>query len=175
MTHRSSAEDLMFRRAYETGEIAPAAFDHRAHLRLAYVYLSELDDDTAFRAMRDALRAFLERHGIDVAKYHETLTRAWILAVRHFMAKSPGHRVRRRADLPPPRDARREDHEDPLLDRAPPLPRSPRRLRRPRPRPDPALRQLSPLANRAARCRSAPGTRPRRRRLEESLPARERV
>lgn len=90
MTHRSSAEDLLFRRAFETGEVAPAQFDHRAHLRLAYVYLSELDDDTAFRAMRDALRAFLERHGIDVAKYHETLTRAWILAVRHFMAKSPG-------------------------------------------------------------------------------------
>ena len=64
--------------------------DHRAHLRLAYVYLSELDVETAQRAMRDALRAFLEHHGVDPGKYHETLTRAWILAVRHFMAKSPG-------------------------------------------------------------------------------------
>ena len=31
------------------------------------------------------LHAFLACHGITPAKYHETITRAWILAVRHFM------------------------------------------------------------------------------------------
>ena len=39
--------------------------------------------------MRDGLRAFIAHHGIDPAKYHETMTRAWILAVRHFMELSP--------------------------------------------------------------------------------------
>jgi hypothetical protein len=39
--------------------------------------------------MRNDLLAFLERHRIDVAKYHETLTRSWILAVRHFMDRTP--------------------------------------------------------------------------------------
>ncbi len=34
--------------------------------------------------MRQALLAFLRHHGI-AAKYHETMMRAWILAVRHFM------------------------------------------------------------------------------------------
>jgi hypothetical protein len=29
------------------------------------------------------------RHGVDVSKYHETVTRAWIMAVRHFMEISP--------------------------------------------------------------------------------------
>ncbi len=39
--------------------------------------------------MRESLVAFLGHHGIDAAKYHETITRAWILAVRHFMDRTP--------------------------------------------------------------------------------------
>ena len=39
--------------------------------------------------MRSALLGFIAHNNIPVAKYHETLTRAWILAVRHFMAISP--------------------------------------------------------------------------------------
>ena len=33
--------------------------------------------------------SFLEYHGVDVSKYHETITRAWIMAVRHFMENTP--------------------------------------------------------------------------------------
>lgn len=40
--------------------------------------------------MRVALLAFIAHHGIDPAKYNETITKAWILAVRHFMAKTAG-------------------------------------------------------------------------------------
>ena len=35
--------------------------------------------------MREALLAFLEHNGVDPSKYHDTMTRAWTLAVRHFM------------------------------------------------------------------------------------------
>ena len=41
-------------------------------------------------SIREALLAFLRHHRIDPAKYHETLTRAWVLAVRHFLEKTPG-------------------------------------------------------------------------------------
>src|SRR5690606_15633479 len=47
--------------------------------------LVEGTEDDAFRQMKDAVLRFLHHHGIDEQKYHETLTRAWILAVRHFM------------------------------------------------------------------------------------------
>ena len=65
--------------------MSPKAFDHRAHIRLAYIYLTENEDDAALALMRSALLEFLRHHGIDLSKYHETMTRAWILAVRHFM------------------------------------------------------------------------------------------
>ncbi len=89
MNHRLSASDRQFRAEFEAGTYSPQAFNHRAHVRLAYSYLAEHDADTAHNRLRSALLSFLQHHGIDVAKYHETLTRAWILAVRHFMAGSP--------------------------------------------------------------------------------------
>ena len=86
--HLSSTEDQAFRTQFESGTFPPAEFDHRAHLRLAYVYLTEHDSETAYRLMREALQRFLEQNGVDPSKYHDTMTRAWILAVRHFMEKT---------------------------------------------------------------------------------------
>jgi hypothetical protein len=86
---QSSVSDLEFRAAFEAGAFPVAEFDHRAHLRLAYVYLVEGEPESALASMRSALAAFLARDGIDPAKYHETITRAWVLAVRHFIAKAP--------------------------------------------------------------------------------------
>ena len=88
MKHNLAPEDRAFREEFEAGRLTPAMFGHRAHVRLAYVYLAENDADTAAALMRSALLAFLEHHGIDMTKYHETMTRAWILAVRHFMELS---------------------------------------------------------------------------------------
>jgi hypothetical protein len=90
MKHQLSPEDAGFREAFETGRVPPEQFNHRAHVRLAYVYLAENDPETACARMRSALQAFLRHHGIAPEKYHETLTRAWILAVRHFMERLSG-------------------------------------------------------------------------------------
>ena len=86
--HRSSAGDRRFVADVEAGRIAPDAFDHRAHLRLAYTCLTEHPGEEALPRIRSALLGFLGHHGVDPTKYHETLTRAWFLAVRHFMALS---------------------------------------------------------------------------------------
>lgn len=89
MTHELSDEDLEFLSQLESCAFPVKAFDHRAHVRLGYIYLSNQDADSAHGSMRDALKNFLDHNGIDISKYHETLTRAWILAVRHFMEKTP--------------------------------------------------------------------------------------
>lgn len=58
------------------------------HLRLAYVYLAQHDADAALQTLRESIQRFLAHHQIDAAKYHETLTRAWLLAVRHSMERA---------------------------------------------------------------------------------------
>lgn len=90
IAHEISTSDARFRDDFEACRYALEAFDHRAHVRLAYVYLAELDDEAAVGRMRDALLAFLDHHGVEASKYHETLTRAWIFAVRHFIERGAG-------------------------------------------------------------------------------------
>lgn len=90
MTHQLSADDRDFLHRFETGELPAGTFHHREHVRLAYIYLVLAGPDEGLARFRAALHAFIRRHGVDPAKYHETITRAWVLAVRHFMAASPG-------------------------------------------------------------------------------------
>lgn len=86
MKHLISTEDQEFKIQVESCEFPVPEFDHRAHLRLAYIYLVENDTGTAVQLMRDTLTGLLKHSGIDPSqKYHETLTEAWILAVHHFM------------------------------------------------------------------------------------------
>jgi hypothetical protein len=90
MKHQLSKADREFKAQFETCVLSPSEFNHRAHIRLAYVYLVENDEDRACRLMRDSLLRFLNHHGVELSKFHETMTRAWILAVRHFMEKDSG-------------------------------------------------------------------------------------
>jgi hypothetical protein len=89
LNHHLSMSDREFRAAFEAGACAPADFSHRAHVRLAYVYLAESDLDLALERMRAALVGFLCVHGLPASKYHATLTRAWLLGVSHFMHRTP--------------------------------------------------------------------------------------
>lgn len=88
MPHVLSDEDRRFATDFESCRFPPEAFDHAAHVRLAYIYLCEQPVDAAVVRMKNALLAFLAHLGASPNKYHETITRAWVLAVAHFMAES---------------------------------------------------------------------------------------
>lgn len=87
--HQLSMQDRRFRSDFASASYPREDFDHRAHVRLAYVHLADADTETALAQVRSSLLAFLRHHGLDRSKYHETVTRAWIMAVRHFMELSP--------------------------------------------------------------------------------------
>ena len=82
------ASDEEFLNALERCEIAPEDFHHRDHVRLAYIYLTRHDADAALTKMRSGLHRFLAHVGVPPTKYHETITRAWLLAVEHFMRET---------------------------------------------------------------------------------------
>ena len=90
MQHSSSDSDRQFRNDFESASMSPDSFGHRAHVRVAYTYLTEFGVEDSCEKMHSALVGFLRSHGIEpTEKYHATMTRAWILAVRHFMESSP--------------------------------------------------------------------------------------
>lgn len=83
-----TSTDLEFAQQFATGELPPAQFDHGAHLRLAYVHLAAHGPGRAASIFRESLLGFLRHHQIDPARFHETLTQAWLQAVWHFMQRS---------------------------------------------------------------------------------------
>jgi hypothetical protein len=88
MSPTASAEDLEFRRAFQACETAHDDFDHAAHVRLAYIYLCDSSVEAAAHRMKKSLLAFLAHLGRDANRYHETITQAWIRAVKHFMEQT---------------------------------------------------------------------------------------
>ena len=71
--------DEEFARAFERGEITPAAFDHRAHVRVAWVYVREGPSlEAATDRMRAAIRRFAAAANAS-QKYHETITVLWMV------------------------------------------------------------------------------------------------
>lgn len=87
MSHSITKEDEEFKNQVESCCFPVEQFDHRAHLRLAFVYLVINDStESSISSMRQALIGLLKHAGIDPSeKYHETMTEAWVLAVHHFM------------------------------------------------------------------------------------------
>ena len=68
-------EELM--QGFEDGSLAPAAFGHREHVRLTWLYLARLGRDGAERRLLAGLRAFAIRAGRP-EKFSAALTLAWI-------------------------------------------------------------------------------------------------
>ncbi len=65
---------------------AHGRFAHREHLELAWSYLRKYPVDEAAEVMATGIRHIARRHG-DEAKYHETMTRAWLHLVAVHMQR----------------------------------------------------------------------------------------
>jgi len=75
--------------AVEGLTLDPGGFDHEAHVRLAYAYLTRHDLFEAMARCRGALRRLAEHHGAH-GKYHETVTCALVLLIHERMASARG-------------------------------------------------------------------------------------
>ncbi|MBO0330010.1 hypothetical protein [[Muricauda] lutisoli] len=76
-----------FIRAFEKGKFPPQQFNHKAHIKLAWIYLEMFDEQTAISKTCEAIKNFDRIHG-NGTKYHTTLTVAAVKVVHHFRQKS---------------------------------------------------------------------------------------
>ena len=76
---------------FETCNTAPDDFSHQCHLAVAVFYLDRSTMDEATESMRAGLLRYLDHHGVDQQKYHESLTIFWmrlIQALLHDMSSN---------------------------------------------------------------------------------------
>ena len=78
-----------FVEAFELGNITPADFDHRAHLRAAFCLVHRRPFLEACIAMRDGVQGIARRAGRP-GLYHETITVAFMSIVAQRAASRPG-------------------------------------------------------------------------------------
>lgn len=86
--YRSDDEVKEVVRKFESCEFQPSEFKHRLHLTVALSYLLDAPYAEAVERMRQSLRRFIARHGIEPRLYHETLTVFWMRRVLAFVEQA---------------------------------------------------------------------------------------
>ena len=86
-------DDDAFLACFEDGSYPFERWDHRAHVRAAYLYARAHGQAEGLRRMRAGIQAFNAAHGVATTPtrgYHETLTVAWfrVVAARVEAAES---------------------------------------------------------------------------------------
>ena len=76
---------------FESCTVAPAEFNHGAHLAVALWYLSELPAPLAEERMRAGLHRYTTHHKAE-ARYNETVTLFWLKLVGHFLERTDSTR-----------------------------------------------------------------------------------
>lgn len=77
--------DEEFLASFESAELPFSDWTHRAHLKVAYGYLTRHPFEEALDRMRKGVQAYNAAHGVETTPttgYHETLTVAWLRLVR---------------------------------------------------------------------------------------------
>lgn len=76
--------------AFESGAVNPEAFDHEAHIYVAWLYLRELPVLPAGQRFADALQRLTKQLGIP-GKYHETITWFFMYLIDERHRRSGGN------------------------------------------------------------------------------------
>ncbi len=80
-------DDRQFVNALESCTLAPELFDHRGHLRLAWLYLSEYSLEQAIARVCRSINAYASSLGA-TDKFHHTLTEAMTRIIHARMART---------------------------------------------------------------------------------------
>jgi hypothetical protein len=80
--------DQDFREAFESLRIPNEMFQHREHIRLAWIYSRHYPQEQALARMVQGIQAFAKHHGA-ASTYHHTITVAWMRLIWHDARPAP--------------------------------------------------------------------------------------
>lgn len=80
--------DLLLREQFETHALANAAFRHREHVRLTWIYLTAEPPRAVEARLCRALLALATHHGVG-QRFHHTLTVAWVRIIEAARREHP--------------------------------------------------------------------------------------
>ncbi len=81
-------EDREFLGLFHEGTLPGEQFQHKGHLRLAWLVLSHHPTDEAASIAACEIQRFAAANGAP-GRYHDTLTRFWVRLVSHAMENAP--------------------------------------------------------------------------------------
>jgi hypothetical protein len=87
MEQPTELPDDLFEQQFKDCTLDAATFNHKAHLRLAWIHIKKYGEAQAIKNIGEHLIAFTQSLGAE-DKYNKTLTIAAIKAVHHFMNRS---------------------------------------------------------------------------------------
>lgn len=88
-TDLAALSDAVFLTRIEGADVAPQAFDHKAHVRAAFLLLQDAGAFApALQRMSDALKGITVKAGVP-EKYHETITVAFMALVNERKVATP--------------------------------------------------------------------------------------
>jgi len=73
---------------FESCRLPTAQFHHADHIRLAWIFLGQMDQAQATRRIEQSIRRYADCNGIG-QKYHQTITRAWMKLVAAARRATP--------------------------------------------------------------------------------------
>ena len=88
----STLDDVALWEGFVGARLPPAEWTHRAHLRMAWMFLRQHPLDAAHLLFRDGIIKLNASHGLTetvTRGYHETLTRVWLALVAAAMRRTP--------------------------------------------------------------------------------------
>jgi hypothetical protein len=85
---RLTESDFLLREQFETKTLANAAFRHREHVRLTWIYLTEEPPALVAARLCHALLDLATSHGV-AARFHYTLTVAWVRIIEDARRQHP--------------------------------------------------------------------------------------
>ena len=84
-----TADDI-FLQQFETCTLPFAQWTHRAHLKIAYLYLTRMDFDAAAQKVCNGIRAYNAANNVPeslTTGYHQTTTMAWLHIIAAMLAE----------------------------------------------------------------------------------------